>query len=143
MARTEERIRTADATTTTIRTQPSSDRSRRSLSLVFAWLVLVPLAVALQPAAAVAEAGWLDYVVSYALLASVVTAVSGLAAGRSWSPLASLGASGILLTSTFACPATGHHAFGLWWFGQLAIALTLVAMSAVHMWRQSRSEAEA
>jgi hypothetical protein len=136
MARTEERIRTIETATTP--TPPAPARDRPGLPLVVAWIVGVPLAVALQPAAAVAEASWLDYVVSYALLASIITAVSALAARRPWAPLASLGASGVFLASTFACPATGHHAFGLWWFGQLAIAMTLVGMSAAHAWRARR-----
>ena len=144
MARTEERIRTIDSTTAPptatpplTTTSPGPDTtSRRSTPLAIAWLILVPLAVALQPAAAVAEAGWLDYVVSYALLASIVMAVTGLVRGTSWSGGATLGAAGIFLASTFACPATGHHAFGLWWFGQLAIAASLVAMSAVYAWRR-------
>lgn len=141
MARTEERIRTIDPSRHPAAIEPDAPRdrrtsTRRSTPLAVAWIVLVPLAVGLQPAAAVAEAGWLDYVVSYALLASIVLAVSGLVRGTSWSGGASLFASGIFLASTFACPATGHHAFGLWWFGQLAIAASLVAMSAVHVWRR-------
>lgn len=141
MARTEEHTRTIDPKRTPLPAEPAvphdaNARRRRSTPLAVAWLVLVPLAVALQPAAAAAEAGLLDHVVSYALLASVVMAVSGVGRGASWGGGASLGAAGIFLASTFACPATGHHAFGLWWFGQVAIAASLVVMSAVHVWRR-------
>jgi hypothetical protein len=39
--------------------------------------------------------------------------------------------------ASIACPVTGHHGFGAWWFGQMACVLALVAVSAVALRRES------
>jgi hypothetical protein len=49
---------------------------------------------------------------------------------RRWSLAASLLASGLLVASTLACPASGHHPrVGAWWVVQLGCGLGLVATS--------------
>ena len=37
----------------------------------------------------------------------------------------------LAMTFTVTCPVSGHHTFGLWWFGQLAIITVMLALSAV------------
>ena len=71
-------------------------------------------------------------------LALLATAV-GLVARRRWALTASLvtgvraRAEGLaaLVASTVACPTTGHHGFGLWWIGQLAVSFGIVVATAV------------
>jgi hypothetical protein len=47
-------------------------------------------------------------------------------------------ASSIFAAGVFACPATGHHAFGLWWIGEFAASLALVAVSGAVALRDRR-----
>jgi hypothetical protein len=38
---------------------------------------------------------------------------------------------GIFVTAAVLCPLSGHHELGPWWFGQLAIMTTMLAVSLV------------
>lgn len=103
-----------------------------------AWFVLFPLALALEPTpAASAAEPWWGYVVSMALFASIAATYVGLSRCMRWGIGASFGAASLFTAVVFACPATGHHAFGLWWFGEFAAAVGLVALSAVAYLRRS------
>ena len=57
--------------------------------------------------------------------------VTGLVMQRRWGLVASLGAAGFMTALSVACPISGHHAFGVWWYGQMACVLALGAMSVV------------
>jgi hypothetical protein len=37
----------------------------------------------------------------------------------------------VQLAAVIACPATGHHGFGAWWAGQMALCIGFVAVSTV------------
>jgi hypothetical protein len=69
-----------------------------------------------------------------------VAMIGGLVARRRLGVAASLGASVILATLSVLCPVSGHHAFGVWWLGQMAAALGLVALSVV-AWTVTRRPA--
>ena len=126
MAMTQERSREST------RTAPAGRLpARPAITLALAWLTVFPLAIALEPAAAAAAQPWWGDLAAVGLLAAMVATFCGLAARRTWGAGASLVASGLFVAGVFACPATGHHAFGLWWIGEFALALTLVAVSAV------------
>ena len=127
MALTEERLRTQPAAAG----HPDEQLPRRaSLTLMLAWAVLLPTALVLEPApAADATYPWWAWIVSNALLASIAATFVGLAQRKTWAPTASFIASSIFVTGVFACPASGHHTFGLWWFGQFGVALALVGLS--------------
>ncbi|MGH2760140.1 MAG: hypothetical protein ACRDKJ_11340 [Actinomycetota bacterium] len=127
MALTEQRLRTRPATAE-LKDERLSRRA--SVSLMVAWAVLLPLALVLEPAPAEVTYPWWAFVVSNALLAAIAATFVGLVRRRPWAPTASFVASSIFVTGVFACPASGHHAFGLWWFGEFAAALTLVGLSA-------------
>lgn len=129
MGLTEDRLRTTRAPR--IARPPDASRGWR-LALMAAWLVLFPLGVALEPMpAADAPEPWWAMLPALALLGAVVATFVGLARSKRWGVGASLLASTIFVTGVFACPATGHHAFGLWWIGEFAIAVALVAISGV------------
>jgi hypothetical protein len=66
--------------------------------------------------------------------------LTGLVMQRRWGLLASLAAAILATAASIACPVTGHHSFGTWWFGQMACMLGLVAISAVAL-RRNYSEA--
>jgi hypothetical protein len=49
---------------------------------------------------------------------------------------------GILaLVFSVACPVSGHHALGLWWVAQMAIAVAMLAVSVAALSRRARTSA--
>ena len=137
MALTEHRLRTTPAET---RDPGDHDQiSRRSaLTLMLAWALLLPLALVLEPApAADAVEPWWAYVVSMGLLTGIIATFVGLQQRQRWGITASLAASSIFVAGVFACPASGHHAFGFWWIGEFAASLAVLALSGVAYFRAS------
>jgi hypothetical protein len=113
---------------------------REFLPLGVAWLVLFPLALALEPAAAApATIPLWEWAVSLVLLTGLGATAAGLGLRRTWGATASLFTSTVFTAGVFACPATGHHAFGLWWFGEFGAAIALVALSAAAVLRSRRA----
>jgi hypothetical protein len=102
---------------------------RVAVVVAVAWFVLFQVAALLEPqtshavpvVAVVLEVGM------WVLLGATVV---GLATRRRWGLLASLGGAGVATAASIACPTTGHHPVGAWWFGQMACVLALVAVSA-------------
>jgi hypothetical protein len=71
------------------------------------------------------------------LMTGWVVMAAGFAQRRRYGALGSLGAAGVLVAMTIACPLSGHHAgIGAWWVFQLAGSLTLVGASGAAL--QSR-----
>jgi hypothetical protein len=70
-------------------------------------------------------------VLSVVFYAALLATAVGLIVRRRWGIVASLGASGVFLAGTVACPTTGHHTMGVWWLGQMVISLALVAANVV------------
>jgi hypothetical protein len=102
-----------------------------AVTLIVAWAVGFPLALALEPTPAdVGAVPWWSFFIEIGLLTSIAAAFVGLAKGMRSGAGASFVAASIFTAGVFACPATGHHAIGLWWIGEFAIALALVALSA-------------
>jgi hypothetical protein len=112
---------------------------RVGLGVGVAWVVLMQIAFALEPASnhEVPVIGVLLELSMYGLLA---TMVAGLVMQQRFGLVASLGASVLATAASIACPVTGHHAFGTWWFGQMACVLALVGISAYAL-RRSTIEA--
>ena len=103
-----------------------------------AWVVLVGIGIAVEPPPANPNAvdPWFLDALGTVLLAAVVGAFAGFWLRRRWSLAASLLASGLLVASTLACPASGHHTqVGPWWVVQLGCGLGLVAMSILGLRR--------
>jgi hypothetical protein len=96
-----------------------------------AWYVLFSIAVALEPAATQPEAfpTWLAVGIEVALLGLLAVTAVGLVARRRVGLVASVGASALFLAMVVACPVSGHHGFGAWWYGQMACAIGLVAIT--------------
>ena len=109
--------------------------------VAIAWLVLLQIAFALEPATNQTEPiyGVVLELTMYALLATMLT---GLVMQRRFGLVASLGAAGFMTALSVACPVSGHHAFGSWWYGQMACVLALVSASvfALHRSNPGRSE---
>ena len=107
---------------------------RVALAVGVAWFVLLQVAMMLEPATsnAVPIIGVVLELVMWTLLA---TMVAGLVAQRRWGLAAALAAAVFETAASIACPTTGHHPFGAWWFGQMACVLALVAVSAIALQR--------
>jgi peptidoglycan/LPS O-acetylase OafA/YrhL len=99
---------------------------RLAIGVAVAWFALLQIAMALEPVTDHPEPsyGIALELVMWLLLATMVT---GLIMQRRWGLVASLAGAGFLTALSIACPVSGHHAFGAWWFGQMACALGLVA----------------
>ena len=103
-----------------------------------AWVLLVGIGIAVEPPPTNPDAidPWFVDALGTVLLAAVVGAFAGFWLRRRWSLAASLVASGLLVASTLACPASGHHThLGAWWVIQLGCGLGLVTTSSLGLRR--------
>ena len=135
MAITAHRIRT-DTSRTHDDVAPRVRPARRlstawALTLGLAWVAFNALAAVLEPTPAQTTLAWWEVPVVFAQLGSLGVVAAGLARRSPWAAGASLAAALFFTAGVFACPATGHHLFGLWWFGEFAAVLALTALSAV------------
>jgi hypothetical protein len=103
-----------------------------------AWVVLLGIGITVEPQPTNPNVvdPWFLNVLGTVLLAAVVAAFAGFWLRQRWSLAASLLASGLLVVSTVACPASGHHTqLGAWWVVQLGCGLGLVTTSALGLRR--------
>jgi peptidoglycan/LPS O-acetylase OafA/YrhL len=107
---------------------------RVALAVGVAWFVLFQIAMLLEPATShtVPVVGVVLEIVMWTLLA---TMIAGLIAQRRWGFAGSLAAAVFATAGSIACPTTGHHPFGAWWFGQMVCVIALVAVSATALLR--------
>jgi len=103
---------------------------RLAAGVGIAWLVLLQIAFALEPVTHQPEPAY-GVVLELTMWLLLATMVTGLVMQRRWGLVASLGAAGFMTALSVACPVSGHHPFGAWWFGQMACVLALVAISVV------------
>jgi hypothetical protein len=102
--------------------------------VAIAWYVLYAIAVLVEPDTH-HEVPLIGVVLGAALLAAMVVTAAGLLSGRRWGFVASLAGAGLLVASSVACPTTGHHTIGTWWFAQMACSLALVGISVAALKR--------
>jgi hypothetical protein len=103
-----------------------------------AWVVLLGIGITVEPQPTNPNVvdPWFLNVLGTVLVATVVAAFAGFWLRQRWSLAASLLASGLLVVSTVACPASGHHTqLGAWWVVQLGCGLGLVTTSALGLRR--------
>ena len=103
-----------------------------------AWVVLLGIGIAVEPPPTNPNAvdPWFVDAVGIMFLTALVGAFAGFWLRRRWSLAASLLASGLLVVSTVACPASGHHTnVGAWWVVQLGCGLGLVTTSILGLRR--------
>jgi hypothetical protein len=104
------------------------------VAVAVAWFLLMNVAMAVEPATSRAEPviGVFLQLAMWLLLATMVT---GLVMQRRFGLVASLGGAVLATAASIACPISGHHQFGTWWYGQMACVLGLVAVSVVALRR--------
>lgn len=104
-----------------------------------AWYVLFFVGLALEPDPTQPDAipAWLGTTIEVTLLGLIGVTAAGLLARRRWGLVASMGAATLFVGLSVACPVSGHHGFGAWWFGQMACAIGLVAVSTAALRRSN------
>jgi hypothetical protein len=107
---------------------------RFGLGVGIAWVVLMQIAFALEPASN-HEVPVIALVLELSMYALLATMIAGLVMQQRFGLVASLGAAVLATAASIACPLTGHHGFGSWWFGQMACVLALVGVSAYALHR--------
>jgi hypothetical protein len=106
---------------------------RWALFLTLAWVTIFTIGAALEPTPADEDAMLLlGALLMSGLMLGWVVMAAGFAQRRRYGAVGSLGAAGILMAMTIACPLSGHHAgIGAWWWFEVAGSSTLVAASRV------------
>ena len=104
------------------------------------WYVLFAISTAVEPETSHAVPV-IGMVLGVALLGAMLATAIGLAMCRRWGLVAALGASVLLVASAVACPTTGHHTIGAWWFLQMACSFAAVGVSVVALRRSMTVEA--
>jgi len=103
------------------------------------WYALFAISVAVEPATSNAVPV-IGVVLGVALLGAMLATGVGLALCRRWGLVAALSASVLLVSSAVACPTTGHHTIGTWWFFQMVCSFAAVGVSMVALRRSMTTE---
>jgi hypothetical protein len=114
---------------------------RWALAVGVAWFVLFQVAGMFEPPTGRAEPaiGVVIAVVMWSLIGLMIT---GLAMQRRWGIGAALTAGVFLSAAVIACPISGHHTFGVWWFGEAACTAAIVGISLYALRHAPVSEPE-
>ncbi len=114
---------------------------RATWGLLLAWVAYLPLAYALEPAAAAPSLpGWAA-ALGFATTIALAATAAGLAQHHRAGFVASAAAAGLFLVGSVMCPVSGHHVgVGAWWFAQMAGFAALGALSLAG-YRRSRAPA--
>ncbi len=107
---------------------------RLAAGIGIAWLVAYAVAGALEPVTHKPEP-WYGVVLEVTFLGLLAATGTGLVMERRWGLMASLASAGFFTALSVACPVSGHHPFGAWWFGQMACALGMLGASFVALGR--------
>lgn len=112
--------------------------SEVAIAVGVAWFVCYTIGSALEPET-MRPVPVIGAVLGVALLVGILATAAGLIVRRRWGLSASLATAGVLVAAAVACPTTGHHPIGGWWFGQMLCAGALVGISFVALRRSMAS----
>jgi hypothetical protein len=115
---------------------------RLAAGIGIGWLVAYQLAVSLEPVTHKPEP-WYGVVLGVTFLGMIALMATGLVMQRRWGLVASVAAAGFFTALSVACPVSGHHPFGAWWFGQMACALGMLGGSVAALHWSSRVDGRA
>jgi hypothetical protein len=105
-----------------------------AIAVGVSWFVLTPIAAALEPATNRPEP-LLGTLLGASMDLLFFAMLIGLAMRRRWGLVASVGGGALVTAMVVACPTSGHHQFGTWWFGEMACALALLAIGVAALRR--------
>jgi hypothetical protein len=125
--------------------RPATDRLAPTWAGIigFGWPLAIVASIALEPAPADPEAA-VPVVVSLASLGLFAALVATAVAAGNRHPSAAVAGvvTGIIaLGFTVTCPVSGHHTFGAWWYGQMALTLAMLGVSLAALGRRAREPA--
>jgi hypothetical protein len=98
------------------------------------WYALFAISAAIEPESS-HEVPVIGLVLGVALLGAMLATGIGLVSRRRWGLVAALGASVLLLASAVACPTTGHHTIGTWWYFQMTCSFAAVGLTTAALRR--------
>jgi hypothetical protein len=105
------------------------------------WPVVFVLATAIEPAPADPNAATpllVDLGSAVLFGALVVTAVTAVSRLRS-AAVGGIVTGGVGLAFSVTCPLSGHHSFGLWWVGQMAMLAAMLGVSIAALGTRARA----
>lgn len=103
-----------------------------------AWAAGIGLILLLEPAPADPEAASiLSEVIGTVMAMGLSVTVLGLVTRYRFGLAAGAATGGLMFLVSVACPVSGHHTFGAWWLGELAIVAGLTALGVVGYRRAS------
>jgi hypothetical protein len=125
--------------------RPAPDRLAPTWAgiLGFGWPLAIVASIALEPAPADPQAA-VPIVVSLASMGLFAALVATAVAAGNRLPSAAVAGvvtGFIALGFTVTCPVSGHHTFGAWWFGQMALTLAMLGVSFAALGRRAREPA--
>jgi hypothetical protein len=109
-----------------------------AISVGVSWFVLTFIAGELEPATDRSEP-LLGTLLGVFMTVLFFATLVGLAMRRRWGLVGSSGGAVIFTAMVVACPVSGHHPFGAWWYGELVCALALMVISFAALQRGSGS----
>lgn len=126
---------------------PTPPRERRfddrishswAVGTTVAWVAGIALILLLEPAPADPEtASVLSEIIGTVMALGLSVTVLGLVARYRFGLVAAAATGGLMLAVSVACPLSGHHTFGAWWLGELAIVAGLTTLGVVGYRRAS------
>ena len=113
-----------------------------AIATAAAWIVGISVILAISPEPAdPAAASTLAEALGMLIALGMSITVLGLATRHRFGFAAAAGTGGTLLLMSLACPVSGHHTFGAWWLGELAIVTGLTALG-IAGYRRAQSARE-
>jgi hypothetical protein len=112
---------------------------RLAAGVGIAWFVAYEVAGSLEPVTHQPEP-WYGVALGVAFLALIAATAAGLIMQRRWGLVVSVAAAGFFTALSVACPVSGHHPFGAWWFGQMACALGMMGGSVAALSWSARAD---
>jgi hypothetical protein len=104
------------------------------------WPLAFLVMVELEPAPAQPDAApVLGAVLTLALLTGLMLTAVAAGTRQLLAAPAAVGTGLVALTMSVACPASGHHSYGAWWFGQMAIVVAMLAVSVAALGSRART----
>lgn len=103
-----------------------------SFGTAVAWLAGIAAVLLLEPAPADPEAASiLTEVIGTTMALGLSVTMLGLVGRYRFGLGAAAVTGGLMLAVSIACPVSGHHTFGAWWLGELAIVSGLTGLGVV------------
>jgi hypothetical protein len=104
------------------------------------WPLAFLVMVELEPAPAQPDAApVLGIILSLALLTGLMLTAVAAGTRQLLAAPAAVGTGVVALTMSVACPVSGHHSYGAWWYAQMAIVVAMLGVSVLALGSRART----